>query len=289
MVKNIAVFGATNFFGLPVVKALVEAGFNVHVLTVDTDRDKALLPDVVTIHEGNWMYHHDLKRFLKQVDTVYFSMSVDLNEQAEDFHAETDGLREVLNASLECGIKRFAYLSSILQYNQVENESTWWVFRVKKDAVNYVRDSGMPFTIFYPSTFMEFFETTYRSGKTIRLFGHSRFPIYFISVKDYAEMVVRSFKSNSTQDKEYFIQGNNCYSMHEASRIYIKNHGSEKLKLITMPMWWLKIKGLFNPKWKFILELSMALNENNEQFIAEDTRKELGNPSISLAEFAKNS
>lgn len=289
MIKNIAVFGATGFFGQPVTKALVEAGFSVSVMSSDVDRDKAVLPDSVQVIEGNWMYHHDLKRFLKTVDAVYFSMSVDLNEQPDDFHAETDGLREVLNACMAVGIKRFAYMSSILQYNQVENENSWWVFRVKKDAVNYVRDSGMPFTIFYPSTFMEFFETTYRKGRTIRLFGRSRFPIYFVSVHDYADLVVKSFRVLGTQDKEYFIQGQDCYSMHEAARIYIKNHGSEKLHLKTMPIWWLAFKSLFNAKWKFIYELSKALNENNETFVSDETLKELGVPKTTLAEFAKKS
>lgn len=289
MVKSIAVFGATGFIGLPVTKALLEAGYRVSVLSTDTERDMALLPEGVQLEEGNWMYHHDLKRFLSKVDAVYCSLSVDLNEQPEDFHAETDGLREIISVSLECGIKRIAYMSSILQYNQVENDGSWWVFRVKKDAVNYVRDSGIPFTVFYPSTFMENFETTYRNGKTIRVFGYSRFPIYFVSVKDYADVVVKSFKTLGTQDAEYFIQGGDCYKMQDAAKIYIKNHGSEKLRLVVQPIWWLAIRALFKPKWKFIFELSKALNDNNELFIAEDTWKELGKPMVTLSQYAKNS
>lgn len=287
MIKNIAVFGASSFIGLPVTKALLDLGFSIHVLSTDVDHEKSLLPEAVHVSEGNWMYHHDLKRFLKGMDAVYCSLSVDLNEHPEDFHAETDGLREIINAAQECGIKRFAYMSSVLQYNQVENDESWWVFRVKKDAVNYVRDSNIPFTIFYPSTFMEVFETTYRRGKTIRIFGQSRFPIYFVSVKDYAHVVAQSFKSLGTQDCEYFIQGRDCYKMQDAAKIYIKNHGTEKLHLSIQPMWLVKFKSLFNNKWKFIYELSMALNDNNELFFSEDTWKDFGQPKITLSEYAK--
>lgn len=288
MVKNIAVFGAAGFPGLPVVEALVKAGFNVSVLSTDVDKEKLVLPQEVNVVEGNWMYHRDLKRFLSQQDAVYCSLSVDLQEKPEDFHAETDGLREIINVSLECGIKRIAYMSSVLQYNQVENDGLWWVFNVKKDAVNYVRDCGMPFTIFYPSTFMENFVTTYRKGKTIQLHGVSNFPIYFISVKDYANMVVKSFQLLATEDREYFLQGSDCYKMQEAAKMFIKHRNEEKLRLKTVPNWMMKLYALFDSKWKFNSELADALNNNTEIFISEDTWQELGKPQITLTEFSKN-
>ncbi len=289
MLKNIAVFGATGFPGLPVVNALLEAGFNVSVLSSEVDRDKELLPEAVNVVEGNWMYHRDLKRFLAQQQAVYCSLSVDMQELPDDFHAETDGLREIINASLECGIKRIAYMSSILQYNQVENDKLWWVFNVKKDAVNYVRDSGIPFTIFYPSTFMENFTGTYRKGKIIELHGESRYPIYFISVKDYADMVVKSFQVLATEDREYFLQGSDCYKMQEAAKLYVKHHSGEKLRVKTIPEWLMKIYALFDSKWKFRSGLAEALNNNTELFVADDTWKELGKPMVTLTEFAKNS
>jgi nucleoside-diphosphate-sugar epimerase len=287
MLKNIAVFGASGFFGLPVTKALANAGFTVYVLSTDVDAERAILPENVIVEEGNWMYHHDLKRFLKKVDAIYCCLSVDLNEKPEDFHAETDGLREILNASLECGIRRIAYMSSILQYNQVENEESWWVFRVKKDAVNYVRDCGIPFTIFYPSTFMESFQSTYRKGKSVKVYGQSGFPIYFISLQDYARMVVNAFKIATTQDKEYFVQGADCYKMQEAAKIYVRHQKGIKLKQVGLN--WIRLLSLFSDANKFIYELSLALNDNNEQFVAEDTWAELGKPEISFNAFAKSS
>lgn len=288
MVKNIAVFGATGFPGLPVVNALMAADFHVSVLSSDVDKDRELLPPGVTLVEGNWMYHRDLKRFLSQQHAVYCSLQVDMHEQPEDFHAETDGLREIINAAQECGIRRIALMSSVLQYNQVENENLWWVFNVKKDAVNYVRDCGIPHTIFYPSTFMENLQTTYRHGKTIRLHGSSSYPIYFISVKDYAAMVVRSFQKLATEDREYFLQGGDCYKMQEAAALFIKHYNGEKLKLKIMPQFLVKLYSIFDSSWKFRAGLADALNNNNEMFIADDTWAELGKPEITLTEFARN-
>jgi uncharacterized protein YbjT (DUF2867 family) len=287
MLKNIAVFGAAGFHGLPVVHALLKAGFNVSVLSKDVDKEKEMLPPEVNVVEGNWMYHHDLKRFLSTQDAVYCSLSVDQHELPDDNHSETNGLREIINVSLECGIRRIAYMSSILQYNQVESEDLWWVFQVKKDAVNYIRDCGIPHTIFYPSTFMECFVSTYRKGKAICLHGVSRFPVYFISDKDYARMVAKSFQVLGTDDREYFMQGNNCYNMQEAAQMLVKHSSSEKLKVKTIPDFLMKFYALFDIRWKFKSELAAALNNNNELYISEDTFEELGKPEISFTDFAK--
>lgn len=288
MIKHIAVFGATGFPGLQVVHALLDAGFSVSVLSSNLEKDAAVLPPNVHLVEGNWMYHHDLKRFLSKVEAVYCSLSVDMQEQQDDFHAETDGLREIINASQACGIRRLAYMSSVLQYNQVENQDMWWVFNVKKDAVNYVRDSGMPFTIFYPGTFMENFESYYRKGNQIRLFGRSQYPIYYISVKDYARMVAKSFLLPGTEDREYFMQGPDCYKLQEAARLYVRNHHNGKLSIKTVPEYLMKFYALFSPAWKFRACLAEALNNNNETFISEDTWKELGKPELSFADYAKH-
>jgi nucleoside-diphosphate-sugar epimerase len=289
MVKKIAVFGSTEFLDVPLTKALSEAGYQVSVMTRDVDEAKKIFPENVNIVEGNLYYHHDLKRFLITQDAVFCSLNIDMSEKPEDSHSETDGLREIINVSQECGIKRIAYLSSILQYNQVESEDMWWVFQVKHDAVNYVRDCGIPFTIFYASTFMENFIETYKKGKKISVVGQSRFPIYFVSVQDYVRNVVNSFKTLHTEDEEYFVQGMDCYTMQEAARIFIKNYPKEYLKLETVPMWVARFMSLFSTKWKFIAELSEALNNNNEIFVAESTWETLGKPEIRFIDFAKNS
>ena len=289
MIKNIAVFGSTDFLDLPITMSLADAGYNVSVMAKDAEAARAVFPANINIVEGNLYYHHDLKRFLSTQDAVYCSLSIDMKERPDDFHSETDGLREIINVSLECGIKRIAYLSSILQYNQVDGENNWWVFGVKKDAVNYVRDCGIPFTIFYASTFMENFLSTYKKGKIISHVGVSRFPIYFISVSDYAKSVVNSFKRLGTEDEEYFLQGMDCYTMQEAARIFIKHYTKENLKFQTFPMWMAKFLAIFSNKWKFIAELSEALNNNNEIFVAESTWEALGRPEVRLVDFAKNS
>ncbi|MES2617403.1 MAG: NmrA family NAD(P)-binding protein [Bacteroidota bacterium] len=286
MVKNIAVFGATGFLGLPVTKALVEAGYNVSVLVRDADKAKSMLPAQVNITEGNIAYHHDIKRFLTNIDAIYCNLNVADTEDIDDYHIETDGLREIINASLECGVKRIVYLSSIVLNYQGENDYDWWVFQVKNEAVNYVRDCGIPFTIFYPSSFMENLLNDHKHGKVITLVGESRFPLYYICADDYARMVVNSFKVLGTEDREYNVQGPDCYTMQEAARLFAKHYKGEKLRVKTVSIGWVKFLGLFDKRKRYRVKLMEALNNYNEIFSSEMTWEELGKPTITLTDFA---
>lgn len=287
MIKKIAVFGATGAVGLPVTKALADAGYQVSVLVRDADKAKTILPENVQIVEGNITYHHDLKRFLTGMDAVYCSLNVSPNEDIEDYHIETDGLREIINASLECSVRRFIYLSSILQNYQHENGFDWWVFDVKNEAVNYVRDSGMPYTIFCPSIFMDRFVAQYKHGKTLQIIGESRFPFYFISVADYARMVVNSIKALGNEDREYNIQGLDCYSTKEAAQLFVKNYSKEKLRVKIGALSWVKFLGVFDKRQRYKAKYAEALNNYSEIFTGDMAWDELGKPSITFAEFAK--
>jgi hypothetical protein len=100
-------------------------------------------------------------------------------------------------------------------------------------------------------------------------------------------MVVNAFKIATTQDKEYFVQGADCYKMQEAAKIYVRHQKGIKLKQVGLN--WIRLLSLFSDANKFIYELSLALNDNNEQFVAEDTWAELGKPEISFNAFAKSS
>ncbi|GCC49884.1 hypothetical protein SanaruYs_00980 [Chryseotalea sanaruensis] len=54
-------------------------------------------------------------------------------------------------------IKRIGFISSPIMNYQGMNNFNWWVFDVKRKAVDMVKQSGIPYTIFYPSTFMDNF------------------------------------------------------------------------------------------------------------------------------------
>jgi uncharacterized protein YbjT (DUF2867 family) len=77
---------------------------------------------------------------------------------------------------------------------------------------------AIPYTIFYPSTFMETIPYQMMQGKKVGMVGRSEMPMWFIAASDYAKQVARSFETTGQENKEYTIQGTEAFTSDEARR-----------------------------------------------------------------------
>jgi hypothetical protein len=148
-----------------------------------------------------------------------------------------------------------------------------------------IKASGIPYTIFYPSTFFENFTSHYRQGNRIILSGKSKFKQWFISGEDYGRQVAQSFKLLKEENREYVVQGLEGFTTDEATAVFVKN-AKEKLTVFRFPIGFLKFMGLFNSKANYGYHIITALNDYAEKFQSSPTWDELGKPKLTLKEFA---
>ena len=285
---KIAVIGATGLLGQPVTKELIKAGFEVTIIARTPAKAQALFPQTPVV-QGDVKDIESLKKAFSGQDAVYLNLSVEQTEKPRDFHTETDGLRNIITAAQQTGIKRIAYLSSIVMRYQGMNGFRWWVFEIKHQAVNLLKESGIPFTIFYPSAFMESFYLQ-KQGNKIGTVGKSPQKMWFIAAEDFGKQVVKSFEVvKDGESKQYVIQGTDGLTANEAAQQFVDNYAKEKLSTMNLPLFVLKIMGVFNQRMNYLAHICEALNKYPEKLVAEKTWDELGKPSISVAEFAKKS
>ncbi len=205
--KKIAVIGATGLVGRPTTEELIAAGFPVTILARKPQQAKKLFPTAIVM-QADLRDKQSLEAGLSGQDIVYLSLHIKPEEKPDGWHTETDGLQNVIAAAKKVGIKRIALLSSLVMRHQGQNGFQWWVFDVKQRAVDLIKSSGIPYSIFYPSTFMENFTVgNFRQGKFVLLAGISKHPMYFISATDYGKQVARAFEIAQHENQEYVIQG----------------------------------------------------------------------------------
>jgi hypothetical protein len=282
--KKIAIIGSTGMLGQPVTNAFINAGFEVSLLVRNADKAKTLFGSKVRIVKGDIKDGASLKELLTGQDAVYLNLSVEQSSGVNDFQAERDGLNNILQFAKASNIKRVGYLSSLVQFYTGIN---WWVLDLKKEAVKTIKQSGLTYSIFYPSTFMESFDKgAYRQGNSINLAGASKYPMYLISGADYGKQVVKAFELDNGNN-EYIVQGQEGFIADDAAKLFADNYKKAKIKVAKLPFGVLKFFGRLSKKFNYVANIVDALNNYPEKFEAEKTWQDLGKPQTKFIEYIK--
>lgn len=282
--RKILVLGASGLLAKPVVKELLHAGFDVTVAGRSAEKLKSIFPGVKVI-AANAFSKDELVTAMRGQEIVYINFSVEQNSKKSDPQPEREGVTNVVEAAKLVGVKRLAYLSSLVQNYEGMNGYRWWAFQIKHDAVKKIKDSGIPYTIFYPSTFMETIPGNMIRGNKLMFAKGSVAKMWFIAASDYGKQVAKALNTTETQNQEYLVQGLTGYNWDEAAEIFIR-HYPKPLKPMQAPVTLVKLFGYFNQKANYGWHIMEALNKYPEQFGSSRTWDELGKPSVTLAEFA---
>jgi hypothetical protein len=163
----------------------------------------------------------------------------------------------------------------------------WWAFDIKHKAIEMIKTSRIPYSIFYASAFMESFDKgAYRQGSRINLAGNSLHPMYLIAGSDYGRQVVAAFESEA-KNQEYSIQGAEAFTADEAAKLFVEN--KKGIKVAKIPMGMLKFLGRFNRKFNYGAHIVDAINNYPETFEADATWQALGRPQTRFIDYIKAS
>ncbi|HUP47098.1 MAG TPA: NAD(P)H-binding protein [Thermoanaerobaculia bacterium] len=282
-IRRIAIIGATGTLGRPVTRELIRAGYEVTVAA--RDPIKAADLDAASVVEADLFDVPSLRKALRGAEAIYLNLSVTPDERPSGPHAETHGLRRVIEVAREMRVQRLAMLSSLVMSYQGHDGFDWWAFDVKHQAVRLLRESGIASMIFFASSFFENFND--RHGKKIVLPGRSKHPMWLIAGSDYGKQVARAFAFEGDQHRSWPVQGPEPFTYDEAARVFAANYPKEQLTITHPPLLALKAAGIVSRRYRYFGNIVEALNEYPEQFVSQKTWDELGKPETTLAEWAK--
>ncbi len=285
MFKKIAVIGATGMLGRPVTQQLLKSGFDLTLLSRNPAKAKALFPTVAII-EADVFDPISLLKALEHQEIVYISLGPSRKDRRTDFMPEREGINNIIEASKHLGLKRIVLLSSLVQNYEGMNGFNWWIFDMKIKAVEAIKSSGIPYTIFYPSSFMESIPRDLIKGNKLMLTSGSVAPMWFIAGEDYGRQVARALSNAGNSNQEYSIQGPAAFDWEQAAKIIVANY-KVPLKIMRAPIGLLKFFGNFSKFLNYAAHICEALNKYPEKFESENTWQDLGKPEITLSEYIK--
>lgn len=283
MKQAILVVGATGMLGEPVARQLLKDGYTVRVLTRNPEKARKKLGDSFEFFRGDVGDHSSLEKALDGCFGVHINLKG--GPRAEDFdRIEHRGTANVASVSARIGVQRLTYLSGAAVFE----ENSWFPsVKAKLQAEAAIRKSGVPYSIFCATHFMESLPL-YIRGKRASIIGKQPHRLHWLAAGDYAKMVSKAFQLPEAANKRFFIYGPEALTMQEALTKYCSIVCPE-VKVSSVPIWLISLIGKvsFNPELQFIAELMKFFEETGEGGNPIEANKLLDAPATTLKQWCE--
>jgi NADH dehydrogenase len=252
---KIAIIGGTGFVGGYLVDALLDAGYEPHVLVRPGSEDKLHRASECSITKGDLDSADAIDTVVTGCDAVIYNVGILREHPREGITFEAlqyEGAESVAEAAKGAGVRRFLLMSA----NGIDSAETPYQ-TTKLCAEAMIRESGLDYTIFRPSVIfgdprgtMEFATQLYRDMVRMPLPGvgfHTGLSpasgevlMSPVHVRDVADAFVSALADDSTIGKCFMLGGPEVVSWPQMLQRIAAAVGKKKL-ILPMPIGVMKL------------------------------------------------
>ena len=286
---KILVTGGTGFIGAYIIKELVEKGYPVRAIRRSNKLPFFISPDILNKVEwvtGDVLDVISLNESMQGVDAVIHSAAVvsfDKKERKQMYNTNVDGTANVVNLSLENGIKKLVHISSISALGRTAtgekvNEEKKWLnsklnshYGISKNKAEMEvwrgMGEGLDAVIINPSTVLGF-GNWHDSSCAIFKNTYKGFPWYtkgvngFVAVEDVAKIAVLLMESNITEER--FIINHENWEFKKLFNVIADGFGQKHPKWEATPF-------LSSIAWR--MEKIKSFLKNSKPLLTKETAK----------------
>lgn len=228
MQKTIVLIGGTGMLGRTVARRLDEDGFHVRIMTRDGQKAIEMFNGSLEIATGDPGITSCLEEALQGSYGVHISLPSEV---------ERSVARTVAKVAAKHGVERISYVSGAT----VTDENRWLpMINRKFQAELAIRESGVPYTIFCPTWFMESLPMFVVKGRATVL-GKQPYPYRWVAADDFAKMVSTAFGLAEAANQRFLVFGPEAIRMREALRRYCAVFHPDIQRVGRTPIWLVKL------------------------------------------------
>jgi uncharacterized protein YbjT (DUF2867 family) len=220
----VLVAGSTGVLGMEICRRLRARREPVRALvrvSSSSERVAALRQLGCDIAVGDLKDRASLARACHGADAVISTVSAIATAKPDDSFATTDaaGTMKLIDAARDAGARLFVFVS--FDTTGVPEAP---LVQAKADVENYLKQSGLNYTILHPSLFMEswlgpmLFADPATASARVYGDGHSRF--HYVAVADVAEVAAQCVNNPAARNATIPIGGPNAVSQREAVQLF---------------------------------------------------------------------
>ncbi len=283
MSQTILIVGATGKLGEPVARQLLKEGYTVRVLARNPEKARTKLGQAVEIVQGDVELPASLPAALEGCYGVHISLAGGPTRESYA-RVEFQGTANVAQAAAKQGVKRLTYLSGA----SVREENSWFYqIEAKFKAETALRESGVAYSIFRCSWFMESLPNLVQ-GKRAMLIGRQPAPLHWIAAQDFARMVAQAYRLPEAANKTLYVYGPETILMQQALETYCALVRPDA-KVSQMPIWLISILAVLSrdPRLKDVAQLMAYFEHYTEANDPTEANTLLGAPTTTLQQWCQ--
>ena len=208
--------------GLQVAKRLVKSGHRFTALVKDPKKFSDLNSKKVTLVKGGLGSPDSVEKAMEGIENAFL-----LSPVSDDrFKLE----KNFIDAAKKAGVQHIVKYSAI----GADPKSPSSILSQHGQSEEYLKDSGLKYTIIRPNIFMQNFVDYY--GQQIKKKKEIRLPLRdakcgYVDVRDTARLIRKVLTSNGNKDKVFTVTGSESLSCIEVSELFSEAMG-KKIKYI---------------------------------------------------------
>jgi NADH dehydrogenase len=279
----ILVAGATGSLGGRIVRGLLERGESVRTVVRSTSNHAPLADAGADIVIGDLKDPDSLAQACDGIDAVVTTASVSKTGDDSLEAVDLEGNRNLIDAARTIGVRHFIFTSTV----GASPDHPAPLFRLKAAVENYLRESGMTYTILQPNAFMDVWfgmliEMPIHSGMPVTLVGDSKRRHSFVAERDVAAFAVAAVGHTAAKDATILIGGPDAITFRDAVRMYEQALGRTIEVRSVAPGD--PIPGLPEPVWG----IAAGLESYDSEIPMEETARTYGVRPTSALDFARS-
>jgi NADH dehydrogenase len=277
--QTILVIGATGTVGGPVARQLVADGYHVRLLVRDVERARSQLGAGFEYIAGEVEESETVQHALEGCSGAHISLQAGSNPQDIERVEYRGAIRIVELAAGQPGM-HLSYVSGMSVGKQFGHSVL--ADQAKGRVEQAIQDSGIAFTIFRPTYFMDNLPK-HLQGKRAMVLGKQPHPLHLVAASDFGRMVSRAFQEPDASNKTFYVQGPEALTLEEALRLYCSLL-APSAKVTTIPLWVMSaLDTLFLGKqMRRTLQIMQVLQHSGEIGDPSEANRILGAPTTTL-------
>ena len=278
-VQTILVIGATGTVGGPVARQLRASGYHVRLLVRDVKRAQTQLGSDFEYIVGRVEESESVRHALAGCSGVHISLQAGSNPEDIERVEYWGAMRMVELAERSPGM-HLSYVSGMFVGGQVGHGVL--ADQAKERVEQAIQDSGITFTIFRPTYFMDNLPK-HLQGKRAMVLGKQSHPLHLVAASDFGRMVSRAFQEPLAHNRIFSIQGPEALTLVEALRLYCSLLEPEK-QVMTIPLWAMSVLDtlFLGKQMRRTVQMMQVLQRYGERGDPTNANQILGAPTTTL-------